>query len=64
MQDRSLAHEVMDINIKKDQILTHTISSGVTLNNTGDTIRILNRYEELIDEVTYTKSQEQTEIYF
>ncbi|CAH8242111.1 MULTISPECIES: endonuclease/exonuclease/phosphatase family protein [Vibrio] len=64
LQDRSLAHEVMDINIKKDQILTHTISSGVTLNNTGDTIRILNRYEELIDEVTYTKSQEQTEIYF
>ncbi|ENM3764394.1 endonuclease/exonuclease/phosphatase family protein [Vibrio cholerae] len=64
LQDSSLAHEVIEINIKKDQMLTHVISSGVTLNNTGDTIRILDRYEEIIDEVTYEKSQEQTEIYF
>lgn len=38
--------------------VTFTISSGVTLNNSGDTITLLDRYEREIHTVTYTSSQE------
>jgi len=38
--------------------LAEGISSGVTLNNSGDTITLLDRYEREIHAVTYTSSQE------
>ena len=64
IQDASLKNEVIEIDLAKQQTIIHKIQSGVTLNNNGDTIRILNKYEELLDEVTYSSSKEQMEIFF
>lgn len=64
IQDASLNNEVVALTLPYNQTITHTVKSGVTLNNSGDTIRLLNRYEFTLDEVTYSSSKTQTEIHF
>lgn len=64
IQDASKKNEVVHMTLEANQTFLHKINSGVTLNNSGDTVRILNKYEVKIDEVSYSSSKENVEIYF
>ncbi|HFQ4975373.1 TPA: hypothetical protein ACGUT0_001874 [Vibrio vulnificus] len=64
VQDLSLKNTVLNVSLNEGQSKTYFIKEGVSLNNSNEEIKILDRYERLLDKVFYLSSKEQTEIYF
>ncbi|ELA7337578.1 MULTISPECIES: endonuclease/exonuclease/phosphatase family protein [Vibrio] len=58
LRDASDKNTLISASLASGEQATFTINSGVTLNNSGDTITLLDRYERQIHTVTYTSSKE------
>jgi hypothetical protein len=64
LRDLSGRSMPVTVDIPSQQLETITITSGVTLNNTGDTISLLDEHKRLLDSVNYASSKEGIEINF
>ncbi len=64
LRDLSGRSMPVTVDIPSQQMQTITITSGVTLNNTGYTISLLDEHERLLDSVNYASSKEGIEINF
>ncbi|ENM5747451.1 endonuclease/exonuclease/phosphatase family protein [Vibrio mimicus] len=64
LRDASQSTSVLEVSLPSRSELTITIPSGVTLNNSGDTISLFDEYEQPLDSVSYSSCKEGIEITF
>lgn len=64
LRDASNHSSLLEVDLPSLSEITVTLRSGVTLNNSGDTISLFDEHEQHLDSVTYSSCKEGVEITF